>query len=85
MSPEQIRGGEEIDFRSDMFSLGGVMYHMLTGARPFAGSTAYELMEEILAKEPAAPSRARGNIPEELDQVVLRALGKGRDDRFASW
>jgi len=85
MSPEQIRGGEEIDFRSDMFSLGGVMYHMLTGNRPFAGSTAFELMDEILAKEPAAPSSARANVPAELDEVVLRALGKSRDDRFPSW
>ena len=85
MSPEQIRGGEEIDFRSDMFSLGGVMYHMLTGYRPFAGSTAYELMEDILAKEPPSPSGLRQNVPSELDQVVLRALGKGRDDRYPSW
>jgi eukaryotic-like serine/threonine-protein kinase len=85
MSPEQIRGGEEIDFRSDMFSLGGVMYHMLTGNRPFGGSTAYELMEDILAREPPVPSGLRQNVPPELDQVVLRALGKSRDDRFATW
>ena len=85
MSPEQIRGGEEIDFRSDMFSLGGVMYHMLTGNRPFSGSTAFELMEDILAREPAAPSSQRANVPSELDQVVLRALGKSRDDRYPSW
>ena len=85
MSPEQIRGGEEIDFRSDMFSLGGVMYHMLTGTRPFTGTTAYELMEQILAKEPAAPSSLRQNVPPELDQVVLHALGKSREERFPSW
>src|SRR5262245_21398736 len=56
MSPEQIRGGEEIDFRSDMFSLGGVLYHMLTGKRPFGGSSAFELMEEILSKQVPPPS-----------------------------
>ena len=85
MSPEQIRGGEEIDFRSDMFSLGGVMYHMLTGNRPFNGSTAYDLMEEILGKQPEAPSGSRPDVPPEFDQVVLRALGKSREDRFHSW
>ena len=85
MSPEQIRGGEEIDFRSDMFSLGGVMYHMLTGQRPFGGSTAWELMEEILGKAPLPPSALVPGIPALLDQVVLRALGKSRDERFESW
>jgi len=85
MSPEQIRGGEEIDFRSDMFSLGGVMYHMLTGQRPFGGSTAYELMDEILSKDPPPPSALTPGIPAALDSVVLRALGKSRDDRFDSW
>ncbi len=85
MSPEQIRGGEEIDFRSDMFSLGGVMYHMLTGRRPFGGGTAWELMEEILSKDPPAPSAANPGIPGGLDDIVLRALGKSRDERFASW
>jgi serine/threonine protein kinase len=85
MSPEQIRGGEEIDFRSDMFSLGGVMYHMLTGQRPFGGTTAYELMDAILAKDPAAPSELTPGIPAALDGIVMRALGKSRDDRFDSW
>jgi serine/threonine protein kinase len=85
MSPEQIRGGEEIDFRSDMFSLGGVMYHMLTGQRPFAGGTAYELMEQILAKDPPPPSALQEGVPPAMDEVVLRALGKARADRFESW
>ena len=85
MSPEQIRGSEEIDFRSDMFSLGGVMYHMLTGTRPFGGSTAYELMDEILSKEPPPPSQVNPAISPALDGIVLRALGKSRSDRFDSW
>jgi serine/threonine protein kinase len=85
MSPEQIRGGEEIDFRSDMFSLGGVMYHMLTGKRPFGGGTAWELMDEILSKDPPAPSALQPGIPADLDDIVLRALGKSRDERFESW
>jgi len=85
MSPEQIRGGEEIDFRSDMFSLGGVMYHMLTGSRPFGGGTAWELMEEIVSKDPLPPSAMQSGIPPELDHIVLRALGKSRDERFESW
>ena len=85
MSPEQIRGGEEIDFRSDMFSLGGVMYHMLTGARPFSGGTAYALMDEILGKEPPPPSAVTPGVSPALDEIVLRALGKSRADRFESW
>jgi hypothetical protein len=85
MSPEQIRGGEEIDFRSDMFSLGGVMYHMLGGSRPFAGNTAYELMQQILALDPVPPSQLRPGIPAVLDGIVARALGKSRDQRYPSW
>jgi serine/threonine protein kinase len=85
MSPEQIRGNEEIDFRTDMFSLGGVMYHMLTGVRPFSGSTAFELMDQILHKEPPPPSQVNPVIPRVLDAIVLRALGKSRSERFESW
>jgi hypothetical protein len=68
-----------------MFSLGGVMYHMLTGSRPFSGSTAFELVHEIVNKSPPPPSALRPEVPAELDRVVLRALGKMREERFASW
>ncbi len=84
MSPEQIRG-EEIDFRSDMFSLGAVIYHMLTGYKPFSGGTAFELMEAILQAEPPPPSELRQGLPPEFDAIVRRALGKTRDSRYASW
>ncbi len=85
MSPEQIRGGEEIDFRSDMFSLGGVLYHLLTGSRPFGGATAFELMEQILDRSPPPPSAVQPGVPAGMDEVVARALGKARADRFETW
>jgi eukaryotic-like serine/threonine-protein kinase len=84
MSPEQVKD-EEIDWRSDVFSLGGVLYHMLTGRRPFNGNNTYELIEDILRGTPAPPSQLRDGIPQGLDDVVARALGKARNDRFESW
>src|SRR5712692_11800695 len=79
MSPEQVKG-EEIDFRSDMFSLGGVLYHLLTGARPFDGATTYQLVDNILNSTPPRPSQARSAVPAALDNVVMHALGKTRDE-----
>ena len=84
MSPEQLKG-EEIDFRSDMFSLGGVLYHLLTGMRAFRGGTTYELIEAILKHDPQPPSQLRRELPAALDEVVARALAKSRERRFASW
>jgi serine/threonine protein kinase len=84
MSPEQIQG-EEVDYRSDMFSLGGVLYHLLTGQRPFNGGSAMELMENIVGGSPAAASRSRPGIPAEVDRVLARAMAKSRADRFESW
>ena len=84
MSPEQVRG-EEVDFRTDMFSLGGVLYHLLAGRRPFDGTGTYELVNGILNEKPAAPSSLRADVPPELDTVVARALGKTRDERYSSW
>ena len=55
MSPEQLKG-EEIDFRTDMFSLGGVLYHLMTGARPFDGATTYQLVDNILNGTPKIPA-----------------------------
>jgi serine/threonine protein kinase len=84
MSPEQLKG-EEIDFRTDMFSLGGVLYHLMTGARPFDGATTYQLVDNILNSTPNPPSRMRAQVPAALDDVVMRALGKTRDERYSSW
>ena len=84
MSPEQVRG-EEIDFRSDMFSLGGVVYHLLTGSRPFDGATTYELIDNIITIPAKPPSQLRQGVPAGVDDLVMRALGKTRDDRYSSW
>jgi serine/threonine protein kinase len=84
MSPEQVKN-EQIDYRADMFSLGGVLYHLLTGTRPFDGRTTFELIDNIVNGVPQPPSERRREVPRELDEVVLRALGKARDERFGSW
>ncbi len=84
MSPEQVKG-EDIDFRSDMFSLGGVLYHLLTGRRPFNGASQFALVNDILSGKPPPPSQLRPGAPAALDEVLRRAMAKSRDERFASW
>ncbi|HEY6821731.1 MAG TPA: serine/threonine-protein kinase [Burkholderiales bacterium] len=84
MSPEQIQG-EELDWRTDMYSLGAVLYHLLTGRRPFDGASAYQLVEAILGASPPPPSRVRAEIPAALDQVVARAMARTREGRYGSW
>jgi serine/threonine protein kinase len=84
MSPEQIKG-EEIDWRSDMYSLGAVLYHLLTGERPFDGANSFELMDNILNSSALPPSERRPGAPRELDAIVGRAMAKSRAERFESW
>src|SRR5689334_8252025 len=84
MSPEQLKG-EELDYRSDMFSLGGVLYHLLTGQRAFNGNTAYELVEAILGTTPTPPSRLRHGVSPALDEILARAMAKTAAERYASW
>jgi serine/threonine protein kinase len=84
MSPEQVKG-EEIDFRSDMFSLGGVLYHLLTGQRPFDGATTFALIDEIVGGTPRPASQLRPGTPAALEAVLARAMAKSRADRFESW
>ena len=83
MSPEQARG-QSIDVRSDLFSLGAVIYKMATGKPPFTGSTAATIFDGILNHEVPAPSHSNPEVPHELDSVILGALEKERTLRVQS-
>ncbi|HVI10352.1 MAG TPA: protein kinase [Candidatus Binatia bacterium] len=81
MSPEQARG-QVVDGRSDLFSLGVVMYEMLTGEAPFQGETASDVMAEILKVEPPALSEAVPGLSPQMEVIVVRALRKSRKERY---
>jgi serine/threonine-protein kinase len=81
LSPEQARG-EPVDQRSDLYSLGVVLYELLTGEVPFGGDSPVEIAMKHLSSKPKLPSELREGIPEELDLVVMRALAKDPDDRY---
>ena len=83
LSPEQARGGD-VDQRSDLYSLGIVLYELLTGTVPFNGDTPVEIAMKHLSQTPEPPSTRRPEIPRELDLVVMRALAKDPDDRYQS-
>jgi eukaryotic-like serine/threonine-protein kinase len=82
LSPEQIRG-EELDGRSDIFSLGVLLYELLSRKRPFEGETITTLVYQILHKEPPPVSELR-RIPESLEKLLRRMLAKDRDERHAT-
>jgi TolB-like protein/tRNA A-37 threonylcarbamoyl transferase component Bud32 len=82
MSPEQARG-QPVDARTDIFSLGVVIYELLTGHLPFEGATIYEIMAAILSDREAPPlSRYSSEAPAELDRIVNKALRKNREERY---
>ena len=81
MSPEQARG-EEVDARSDAFSLGAVLYEMTSGHRAFEGSTAAAIFGTILDRTPAPVSVLRKGVPAELDRIIGKALEKDRELRY---
>ena len=83
MSPEQIRG-EKLDARTDLFSLGLVLYEMATGQRPFTGDTAAVLHEAILSNVPTPLKQLNSALPEKLEGIIGKALEKDRDARYQS-
>jgi len=82
MSPEQARGHDDIDARSDIYSLGAVAYALLTGRPPFAGKNPLDVVIAHIHDDLVPPSKYQRNVPADLEQVIFRCLAKRPDDRF---
>jgi Tol biopolymer transport system component/serine/threonine protein kinase len=81
MSPEQASGGV-VDARTDVFSFGVLLYEMVTGRRPFAGTSSAEVHAALLKEEPPAPGTLVSDLPRDLERIILRCLRKEPDRRF---
>ncbi len=84
MSPEQVRESE-LDHRTDIYSLGVVMFQLLTGHLPFEADSHYKVIYQIVHEEAPRPSSLRPDLPAVLDDIVGRAMAKAREERFANW
>ena len=81
MSPEQIRG-QKLDGRTDIFSAGCILYELLTGGRPFLGESATSILYNIVNEQPVPVVERKENIPQEVQDVLERAMAKKAEDRF---
>jgi predicted Ser/Thr protein kinase len=82
MSPEQARGSAGLDHRTDIYSMGTILFEMLTGALPFAGSNFAEYLSAMLIDDPRAPQSVCAGFPAEAEPLVRKALAKNPDQRF---
>ncbi len=83
MSPEQALG-KPVDFRSDIFSFGVLLYEVATGKRPFRGDNSFSIIDSILKKPPTPANEVRSKVPQALERVLERCLEKDPDDRYQS-
>ena len=85
MSPEQVRGLTHVlDGRSDLWSIGVILYELLTGRRPFGGASHADVFEEVKRRDPKPPRQIKPEIPAELERICLKCLAKRQTDRYAS-
>jgi len=84
MSPEQVRE-QPLDHRTDIYSMGVVMYHLLTGRLPFQGSNNFSLIYQIAQGGAEAPAAVRPELSPQISAVVMRAMARERDERFRGW
>jgi len=82
MSPEQVRSPRDVDLRSDVFSLGVLLYEMMTGRRPFQGQTAGEVGNKVINHDPPRPKKVNSVIHEDVEAICLRALEKDPERRY---
>jgi serine/threonine-protein kinase len=83
MAPEQVKG-KRGDQRTDVYSLGAVLFEMITGTVPFEGSTPFQIMNARLTGDPPAPRSINPDIPPEVEEIVLHAMQRNPDDRYPS-
>jgi predicted Ser/Thr protein kinase len=84
MSPEQVKE-QPLDHRTDIYSMGVVMYHLLAGRPPFEAANNFSLLYQITKGEARPPSTLRSDLPKRIDEIVLKAMARDLDRRYARW